>query len=74
MEAVKGLTNLQLDLLKIFSFPLKEDQIREIKALLTRYFADKASKEMDLLWEENNWSNETMSEWAQEHIRTKSEQ
>ncbi len=72
MEAVKGLTNFQLELLKMFSVPLKEDQIKEIKALLTRYFADKASEAMDILWEEKNWSDETMRTWAQEHMRTKS--
>lgn len=72
MEAVKGLTNLQLELLKIFSVPLKEDQLKDIKALLSRYFAEKASEEMDKLWEENKWSDETMREWAQEHLRTKS--
>ncbi|MCB0524837.1 MAG: hypothetical protein R3A50_09765 [Saprospiraceae bacterium] len=74
METVKGLTNLQLELLKIFSIPLKEDQLMEIKALLSRYFAEKASEEMDKLWDENNWSDETMREWAQEHMRTKSNQ
>jgi len=72
MEAVKGLTNLQLELLKIFSLPLKDDQLNEIKALLSIYFANKATEEMDLLWEENNWSNETMEVWAQEHMRSKS--
>ena len=74
METVKGLTNLQLELLKIFSIPLKEDQLMEIKALLSRYFTKKASEEMDKLWDENNWSDETMREWAQEHMRTKSNQ
>jgi len=72
MEDVKGLTNLQLELLKIFSIPLKENQLKEIKALLSRYFAEKASEEMDALWDENNWSDETMRSWAQEHMRTKS--
>lgn len=63
---------MQLELLKIFSIPLKEDQLREIKTLLSRYFANKASEEMDALWDENNWTDETMREWAQEHMRTKS--
>jgi hypothetical protein len=71
MEAVKGLTNLQLELLKVFSIPIKEDQLKEIKALLSRYFADKATEEMDRLWDEKNWSDETMREWANEHLRTK---
>ena len=72
MEAVIGLTNLQLELLKIFSIPFKEDQLKEIKALLSRYFAEKATEEMDMLWDVHNWSDETMREWAQEHMRVKS--
>ncbi len=63
---------MQLELLKMFSIPLKEDQLKEIKALLSRYFAEKATEEMDALWDANNWSDETMREWAQEHMRTKS--
>lgn len=72
MEAVKGLTNLQLELLKIFSIPLQEEQLRDIKSILTQYFAEKATEEMDRLWEEKGWSNDTMREWAQEHVRVKS--
>lgn len=57
------LTNLQLELLKLYSLNLPEESLLEIKRLIARYFADKASDEMDRLWEENNWSNETMEEW-----------
>ncbi len=56
----------------MFSIPLQEDQLKEIKELLSRYFAEKATEEMDRLWEQNNWSDETMREWTNEHMRTKS--
>lgn len=59
----KPLTNLQLELLKIFSFNLDNTQLLEIKDLLTKYFAEKATEEMNRLWEENKWSNNTMNEW-----------
>ena len=72
MEAVKGLTNLQLELLKIFSIPLQEEQIKEIRVLLCQYFADKVTEEMDRLWDERGWTQETMQEWANEHMRSKS--
>lgn len=72
MEAANGLTNLQLELLKIFSIPLKEEQLLEIKVLLSQYFAEKATTEMDRLWDEKGWTNDTMREWAHEHLRTKS--
>jgi hypothetical protein len=71
MTQTTGLTNLQLELIKIFKYPLPESQIFEIRSLLTRYFADKASDEFDRLWDENGWTNETMEEWANEHMRSK---
>ncbi len=64
------LTNLQLELLKIFSYQLKPQQLTDIKNLLANYFAEQATQEMDKLWEENNWDNNTMTEWANEHLRT----
>lgn len=73
MEAVKGLTNLQLELLKLFRFNLSDQQIKEVRALLSKYFAEKAIQEMDKLWEEQGWSDKTMEEWSREHLRTKYE-
>lgn len=70
MEQTGALTNLQLEILKMFKYELAEDQLMEIRALLANYFADKATAEMDRLWEERGWSEETMEEWSQEHLRT----
>ncbi len=67
------LTNLQLELLKTFSYDLSESQINEIREILAKYFAQKATSEMDKFWEENNWSDETIENLAQEHLRTKYE-
>ena len=64
------LTNLQLELLKTFSYQLSQQQLTDIKNLLANYFAEQATQEMDKLWEENNWDNNTMTEWANEHLRT----
>ena len=71
MEATGKLTNVQIELLKLFQYDLPEKQLVEIKNLLARYFANTATTEMDQLWEENNWSNDTMKEWADEHLRKK---
>lgn len=73
MEEAKGLTNLQLELLKIFSFNVDDQQLREIKSLLAKYFAEKVTSEMDRLWDEKKWSNDTMDQWSKEHLRTKYE-
>lgn len=70
MIATTKLSNLQLDLLKMFSFEIDDIQLIEIRNILTNYFAQKATSEMDKLWIENNWSNDTMDKWANEHLRT----
>lgn len=70
MSAAKPLTNLQMQLLKSFNFEIPESQLDEIKVLLGNYFASKATDEMDRLWEENDWSDETMTQWTGEHLRT----
>jgi hypothetical protein len=64
------LTNLQLELLKVFSYQLNQQQLIDIKNLLANYFAEQATQEMDKLWEENNWDDNTMTSWANEHLRT----
>jgi hypothetical protein len=72
IETKNRLTNLQLELLKLFQFQLNDDQLVEIKNLLSRYFAERASNAMDKLWEEKGWTNETMENWLKEHrISTK---
>lgn len=70
MQATKALTNLQLELLETFSYDLKESQLMEIKKLLIDYFADQITTGMDQLFEENDWGEEKIEEWADEHMRT----
>jgi len=71
MQSTKGLTNLQLELLKIFSFEIKEEQLLEIKTMLSNYFADKVTNDVDKLFEEKGWGDEKIEEWSKEHMRTK---
>ena len=71
MEVAGKLTNVQIELLKLFQYNLSEKQLAEIKNLLAKYFAKTATAEMDKLWEENNWNNDMMKEWASENLRKK---
>jgi len=57
------LTNLQVELLQLFSLNLPDEELLEIKRLLAKHFADKATDELDRLWDAEGWSNETMDEW-----------
>jgi len=70
MLATAKLTNLQLELVKMFSIQLNDIQLFEIRDLLAKYFADKATHEMDKLWIAKNWSDDTIEKWSNEHMRT----
>lgn len=65
------LSNMQKELLKLYGTNIPDEELKEIKLLLSNYFADKATAEMEKLWEENNWDELTMNQWANEHNRRK---
>lgn len=52
------LSNLQLELLRVFSHNLTEKEIGEVKALLLDYFSKKAIEESDKVWEDEKWNDE----------------
>ena len=66
-----ALSNMQKELLKLYATNIPDEELHEIKILLSNHFAGKATKEVDKLWEENNWNKETMNKWANEHNRSK---
>jgi hypothetical protein len=70
MVFAQKLTNLQIELIRLFSYQIPDNQIVEIKDLLAKYFAEVATREMDKLWDENQWNNDTMETWSNEHLRT----
>jgi hypothetical protein len=63
------LTNLQLELLKTFHYQLNETPIVEINRLLSKYFAEKTTSEIDKFYNENNWNEQTIEDLSNEHMR-----
>jgi len=66
MSAVHPLSNLQQELLKIYSSDVSEPDLLHIKRYLARYFAIKAIGEADEIWDQKNYSNDTMNQWLNE--------
>jgi len=58
----KPLSNLQIELLQLYSQGVSDKDLISIERLIAQYFADQASDEMDKIWEKKYWSNETMDE------------
>jgi hypothetical protein len=71
MQTKTPLTNLQIELLKLFEYELSEKQLLEVRNMLSTYFAQKATEEMDKLFEESNWDNNKIEDWTKEHMRSK---
>jgi hypothetical protein len=64
------MSNLQLELLKLYATDIADEQLLEIKKLLARYFAQQIDEEMNRIWEERNYSDATIEEWKHSHQRT----
>jgi len=69
MVSPKKLSNLQLELLKTFQIDLSDEQLLEIKEILSKYFSEKATLEMDKVWDNQNWDDDTIEQLANTHTR-----
>jgi hypothetical protein len=70
MTAQPPLSNLQLELLKLVSRPVADEDLTAIKKLIANYFANKAAVIADEIWDEEGFSEETMQQWRESHLRT----
>jgi hypothetical protein len=59
----KPLTNLQVELLKLFARNVPEDKLLAIKELISDYLLDAARDEADKAWEHKGYSDATVKEW-----------
>lgn len=54
------LSNVQLELLKLYSTDLSEDDLKELKSLLARFYAAKSIKLANQVWDEKGLTDEDM--------------
>ncbi|HEY4196361.1 MAG TPA: hypothetical protein VGM63_12550 [Mucilaginibacter sp.] len=60
------LSNVQVELLKLFSSNLTERDLIELKDLLSGFYADKAINQADVIWTERKLTDEDMDKWLNE--------
>ncbi|MBX2889715.1 MAG: hypothetical protein KF734_02190 [Saprospiraceae bacterium] len=65
IQASQKLSNLQLELLKLYAMGVSEEELRDIKRMLAKYFMEKAMDEADKVWDERGYTNKLMEEWRQ---------
>ncbi len=60
----------QMELMNAINSIKSESDLNEFKDMLARYFASKAQKAIDALWNDGVINNDTIEEWGEEHMRT----
>jgi hypothetical protein len=71
MEAIQTpFTEPQLDLLRMFSHKVDDNNWVEIKKLIAAYFAKKAVEEANRVWDEQNWGDQKIDMLLNTHLRT----
>lgn len=60
------LSNVQLELIKLYSTNLNEHELLELKNILVHHFSQKAINEADNVWKEKGMSAQTMDNWLNE--------
>ena len=64
-----ALTNLQRELLGLFALDLSDDDLREVRRLLGRHFAGKATDAFEAFADAEGLNPEDTDGWAFEHQR-----
>ena len=60
MQEIKApMTNLQMELLKLFSLNLREEDLKEVTMLIVKFLNDKLQEEVNKVWEEHSNLNKT---------------
>lgn len=47
-----------------------ESELNEFKNVIALFFAEKAQREIDALWDNGTIDEQTIEEWGKEHMRT----
>lgn len=63
------LTNVQIELLKVFSHKLHDNEILELRKQLTVFFAKRLVNEADNAWNENGWDDSKIDKLLNSKLR-----
>lgn len=70
MEQRTLLNEAQLGILRLLGRMKNLEQINELRQIISNYYAQKATEEMDRLWDAGEWSEEQNEQILKEHLRT----
>jgi hypothetical protein len=57
------LTNVQMELMKLYGTDMSEADLEELKNVLANFYADKAIAAANAVWDQKGLTNEDMDTW-----------
>lgn len=60
----------QLELMNAMNNINSEAELNELRDMVARFFAMKAQKAVDALWDEGVINEDSIEQWGEEHMRT----
>lgn len=70
MEQSIELNQAQLSILRLLGRMKTLEQVEELRSVISNYYAQKATAEMDKLWDNGEWSEAQNNAILNEHLRT----
>lgn len=65
-----SLSNAQLEIIKMFSQEQTEQELLELKQVLSEYLANRLTRAIENESAEKGYTSETVNSWKNEHVRT----
>ena len=62
-ELQMPLSNVQVELLKLYSTNLSEEDLLDLRTMIAIYYAERAIKNADKIWKERGLTNDDMEKW-----------
>lgn len=70
MEQSMELNQAQLGILRLLGRMKTVKQVEELRQIISNYYAQKATDEMDKLWDNGDWDEAKNNAVLNEHLRT----
>ena len=61
--APQPLSNLQVELLQLYSTGISDDYLIELKDVIAQFLFEKARDRADQIWEQKGYNNNTINQW-----------
>lgn len=70
MEQSMELNRAQLSILRLLGRMKTMEQVEELRSVISNYYAQKATDEMDKLWDSGEWGEAQNAAILNDHFRT----